>query len=154
MGDTHETARLAEKETRVPEPDVCERIEGNVCEEADVADGSHLDGDGAPIENATEALAALQCCSVVVALHPDQAAEHAIALALALRKPFAVVPCCVYSAEFPKRRLPNGAHVRTYEDLLSYLQGLSPYIRRQDLDFEGKRTLLFMTVADVLASRS
>ena len=34
----------------------------------------------------------------VVALHPDQAAEPTLRLALALRKPCAIVPCCVYSA--------------------------------------------------------
>eukprot|EP00660_Eupelagonema_oceanica_P017537 gene17537-24584_t len=43
----------------------------------------------------------------------DQAAEHAVRLALALRKPFAVVPCCVYAAEFPQRRLPTGARPAT-----------------------------------------
>ena len=86
-------------------------------------------------------------CSAVVALHPDQATESTIRLALQLQKPFAVVPCCVYAAEFPKRKL-NGNPVRSYQELLDYLQQLDPRIQRTDLDFEGKNTLLFMTADD------
>jgi hypothetical protein len=86
-------------------------------------------------------------CSVVVALHPDQAAEASIRLALDLQKPFAVVPCCVYAAEFPKRKL-KGNPVRSYHELLEYLQQMDPRIQRIDLDFEGKNTLLFMTPDD------
>ena len=86
-------------------------------------------------------------CSVVVALHPDQAAEASIRLALDLQKPFAVVPCCVYAAEFPKRKL-KGNPVRSYHELLEYLQQMDPRIQRTDLDFEGKNTLLFMTPDD------
>jgi len=98
---------------------------------------------------ATDALQKLRECSAVAALHPDQAAEPAIALALKLRKPFAVVPCCVYSALFPRRRLPSGSPVRTYEDLLDYLQGMDSRIRREQLNFEGKATILYMTPDDV-----
>merc|ERR1712048_351056 len=98
------------------------------------------------VASATEALSLLRMCSTIVALHPDQAAEHAISLAMALGKPFAVVPCCVYAAEFPRRKLArSGEWVRTYEQLLEYLQALDHRIRRQDLDFEGKCTVLFMT---------
>mmetsp|Transcript_79470 Transcript_79470/g.177723 ORF Transcript_79470/g.177723 Transcript_79470/m.177723 type:complete len:83 (+) Transcript_79470:105-353(+) len=70
-------------------------------------------------------------------------------MALALRRPFAVVPCCVYAAQFPRRRLPGGGQVRTYEDLLDYLQSMDPRIRRQTLDIEGKNNVLFMTAEDV-----
>lgn len=104
-------------------------------------------GDGIPVSSAGEAAGLIQGCSLVAALHPDQAAEYAVRLALALRKPFAVVPCCVYSAEFPRRRLDSGALVRSYEDLLQYLQALDPRIQREELDFEGKRTVIYMTVA-------
>eukprot|EP00438_Fugacium_kawagutii_P003042 Skav229445 [mRNA] locus=scaffold397:229789:230925:+ [translate_table: standard] len=92
--------------------------------------------------------AAMTNCSAVVALHPDQAAEASIRLALDLGKPFAVVPCCVYAAEFPKRKLRSGAPVRSYFELLEYLQQLDPRIQRTNLDFEGKNTLLFMTPQD------
>eukprot|EP00927_Polykrikos_kofoidii_P030698 TRINITY_DN26421_c0_g1_i1.p1 TRINITY_DN26421_c0_g1~~TRINITY_DN26421_c0_g1_i1.p1 ORF type:complete len:424 (-),score=66.52 TRINITY_DN26421_c0_g1_i1:35-1306(-) len=110
-------------------------------------------GDGELVTSAVRAVSLLRSCSIVAALHPDQAAEHAVSLALALRKPFAVVPCCVYSSEFPRRRLANGSWVRTYEDLLEYLQGMSPGIRRAELGFEGKRSVLFMTADDFAQTR-
>lgn len=109
-------------------------------------------GDGELVTTTEETLETLRACSLFVALHPDQAAEHTIRLALALGKPFAVVPCCVYAAEFPRRRLATGAWVRTYDDLLEYLQGLDSRVKRTDLDFEGKRTVLYMTAADAAAS--
>ena len=63
------------------------------------------------------------------------------------------VPCCVYAAEFPRRKLArSGEWVRTYEQLLEYLHGLDTRIRREDLDFEGKRTVLFMTAEDACKS--
>lgn len=97
---------------------------------------------------------AVHGCSCVVALHPDQAAEGAIRLALKLDKPFAVVPCCVYAAEFPKRKLQrSGQPVRSYEELLEYLQDLDPRIQRAELDFEGKSTLLFMKPGGVENTR-
>jgi hypothetical protein len=42
-------------------------------------------------------------CSVVVGMHPDQAAEHLLDFALQNRKPFVLVPCCVYHKQFPHR---------------------------------------------------
>lgn len=41
-----------------------------------------------------------------------QAAEFAVRLAMAAGKPFALVPCCVYAAEFPRRKLRSGEQVR------------------------------------------
>ncbi|CAD7929729.1 unnamed protein product [Amoebophrya sp. A25] len=42
---------------------------------------------------------------LVVGMHPDQAAEAIVDLALHYNIPFFVVPCCVYAKEFPKRHL-------------------------------------------------
>ena len=50
-----------------------------------------------------EACALISNCSMIVGMHPDQAAEHIIEFALRNHKPFAVVPCCVYQKQFPKR---------------------------------------------------
>ena len=44
--------------------------------------------------------------------------------ALSYGKPFAVVPCCVFANSNAHRRLPDGAAVRTHEQLCEYLQGL------------------------------
>mmetsp|Transcript_20549 Transcript_20549/g.29810 ORF Transcript_20549/g.29810 Transcript_20549/m.29810 type:complete len:485 (-) Transcript_20549:33-1487(-) len=41
--------------------------------------------------------------NLIVGFHPDQATEACIDLALLLRIPFAIVPCCVFPSEFPNR---------------------------------------------------
>jgi hypothetical protein len=42
---------------------------------------------------------------LIVGFHPDQATEPCIDLAKVLGIPYCVVPCCVFPAEFPNRRL-------------------------------------------------
>ena len=44
---------------------------------------------------------------VIIGMHPDQATESIVDMALKYRKPFAVVPCCVFSHENPHRRLKD-----------------------------------------------
>jgi hypothetical protein len=56
---------------------------------------------------------------LVVGFHPDQATEPCVDLAIAMRKPFVVCPCCVFPKQFPDRRLA-GRTVSSYEDFLSY----------------------------------
>jgi len=96
-----------------------------------------------------------------------------VAFACAARKPFAVVPCCVYSHEFPHRALfdpspsqagaegrgadgggakaPHGGTanprpVRTYEDLVKWcLLNGPPGTQKATLDFEGKNVVVFWT---------
>eukprot|EP00747_Dinoflagellata_sp_TGD_P098835 gnl/TRDRNA2_/TRDRNA2_167571_c1_seq1.p1 gnl/TRDRNA2_/TRDRNA2_167571_c1~~gnl/TRDRNA2_/TRDRNA2_167571_c1_seq1.p1 ORF type:complete len:165 (+),score=19.03 gnl/TRDRNA2_/TRDRNA2_167571_c1_seq1:63-557(+) len=120
--------------------------------DGDAEAGDLESSNGTEVVSATQAVSLMRSCSVVAALHPDQAAGHAISLALALRKPFAVIPCCVYAAEFPKRKLPTGKPVRTYEQLLDFLQAMHPLIRRAVMDFEGKRVVLYMTATDAAQS--
>ena len=65
-------------------------------------------------------------------------------LAQQLRKPFAVVPCCVHARDFPQRRLPGGGDVRTHEDLVAYIVSKDPQaIQVADLSFEGRNTVVF-----------
>lgn len=81
---------------------------------------------------------------LVCGMHPDQATEPLVDLALAMNKPFAVVPCCIYSAQFPSRRLVDGSQVTTYEQFLQYLVEKDPEnIKIQELDFEGKNKVVF-----------
>lgn len=61
-------------------------------------------------------------CSVIVACHPDEAAGATVDFAVAHKKPFAIVPCCVFSRLFPDRRTQSGDAVKTHEQLLDYLQ--------------------------------
>ena len=44
---------------------------------------------------------------LIIGMHPDQATEPIIDMALKYKKPFAVVPCCVFAHENPHRRLKN-----------------------------------------------
>jgi hypothetical protein len=61
------------------------------------------------VVSAGGALRLLTAPQLIVGFHPDQATDHAVDLALALRVPFAVVPCCTFASHFPDRRLPVGA---------------------------------------------
>lgn len=87
--------------------------------------------------------ALLRACSVVVGLHPDQATDAIVDVAVALRRPFAVVPCCVFAREFPHRALPDGGAVRSYEELCDYLCAKAPGVRRAFLPFSGKNQVLY-----------
>lgn len=65
-------------------------------------------------------------------------------MAQRLRKPFAVVPCCVHGSEFPHRRLPDGGAVRTHGELIEYIVGKDPEaIKVAQLPFEGRSTVVF-----------
>eukprot|EP00899_Mesostigma_viride_P027790 jgi/Mesvir1/8196/Mv12491-RA.1 len=102
-------------------------------------------GDEAGAVTPLEAFQRLLGCSIVVALHADQGTEPAIDFALATGKPFACVPCCVYSKQFPKRYLA-GKQVSTFEDFMTYLKAKDPSIQETVLGFEGKNRLLYRLV--------
>jgi len=82
---------------------------------------------------------------LVAGLHLDGAAEAAVDFALSLKKPFAIVPCCTCSKDFPGRQL-DGKPVRSHFDLLRYLQRKDPRIRLDSLDFVGKNQVLWMNI--------
>jgi len=43
----------------------------------------------------------------LVGMHPDEATDMIIDIGLRYNKPFAMVPCCVFSQKFPNRRKPH-----------------------------------------------
>lgn len=120
-----------------------------------------------------EARSIVQDCSMVLGMHPDQAAEHILDFALRNNKPCAFIPCCVYARQFPRRRTAAGTPVRKYGELVEYLLGkLSVCVLCSDpaasststdtsscdyippslaqfgiveMDFEGKNLLIFYT---------
>jgi hypothetical protein len=55
--------------------------------------------------------------SIIIGMNPDEATEDIVLLSLEMRKPFAVVPCCVFTKLYPDRRL-NGKLVTTYKVLI------------------------------------
>ena len=94
-------------------------------------------------------------CSVVVGLHSDGATEPLVKLALKHKKPFAVVPCCVFPNTNVHRRIANpaataasrkgGGLVRTYTQFVAWLKALAPdLIQRAVLDFEGRNEVLYV----------
>ena len=102
---------------------------------------------GLPADELDALLWTLLNCSCVLGMHPDAATDPAVALALALRKPFAVVPCCVYSQLFPKRRTADGAPVATTEQLVAYIRERAAAAGREAfadaLPFEGKNVVVW-----------
>ena len=59
--------------------------------------------EGHEIRDLATAQGIVSACSVLVGMHPDQAAEHLVDFALQNKKPFALIPCCVYHKQFPHR---------------------------------------------------
>ena len=81
-----------------------------------------------------------------------KATEEAINLAIYLRIPFAIVPCCVFPSEFPNRT-HDGKVIKSYNDFLIYLSSKHSNIRRSELPFVGsddtaKNVVLYMLKED------
>ncbi|CAE7174419.1 unnamed protein product, partial [Symbiodinium pilosum] len=88
--------------------------------------------------------ALLSNASVVVGLHPDEATESIVDLALKAGRRFAVVPCCVFAEKFPRRELAPGVPVRTLNQFCAYLRAKNPRIKEALLDFEGRNKVLYI----------
>ena len=92
------------------------------------------------------AMEILQKAKLVLGMHPDQAAGPIVEYAVSHGIDFAVVPCCVYSDEFPKRKMKSGKRVTSYDDLCQYLEELAPpgEIQRCVIPMmEGKNVCLY-----------
>ena len=76
-----------------------------------------------------------------------QATDPIVDFAVLHRKPFAVVPCCVFARQFTDRRTADGGRVTTHKQkqLLDYLQAKSPGMQRVRLPFSGAEVLLYQT---------
>ncbi len=91
----------------------------------------------------------LQEASCLVGLHPDQPTGAIVEVALAHEKPFAVVPCCVFSSQFPERTLA-GKLVRQTEELVEWLchqvraTGRRPQVAT--LPMRGRNVVVFSTL--------
>lgn len=107
-------------------------------------DTSFRHGDVESIPVCGEQHELLRNCSALVALHPDEATDAFVDLAVKRRVPFVVVPCCVFSRFFGYRRKPGtDLPVTTYEDLLDYLCEKDKSIQRTTLPFEGANVALW-----------
>ncbi|KAF9080917.1 hypothetical protein BGX23_001513 [Mortierella sp. AD031] len=77
--------------------------------------------------------------SILIGMHPDQATEPIVTMALKHNKPFAVVPCCVFAHENPDRRLQDGGGVNTTLDFIQYLTEKDPRTRMSAGDSQGSQ---------------
>ena len=93
--------------------------------------------------NTDEVMQAVEGCSVLLAMHPDQATGAVVEAAIKLGKPFAIVPCCVFARQFPERFTPSGSVVSSYEDLCDWIQAQHADIRRDILPFHGRNVVLY-----------
>ena len=92
---------------------------------------------------ATEVFSTLESASIIIGLHPDQPTSDIVDMALAMDKPFAVVPCCVFPKIFDQRELPCGTPVRSYEHFIEWIMSKNPLIRKKDLGFGGRSFVLY-----------
>mmetsp|Transcript_17834 Transcript_17834/g.30425 ORF Transcript_17834/g.30425 Transcript_17834/m.30425 type:complete len:381 (-) Transcript_17834:1133-2275(-) len=92
-------------------------------------------------------------CSCIIGMHPDQATGYIADIALRYKKPFAIVPCCVFSSEFPERFTPDGKPVETLNDLVSWLCSKHPEIQVDYLPIEGRNKLIYLTPQAYLPSQ-
>ena len=58
--------------------------------------------------------------------------------ALRFGRPFAAIPCCTCSKDFPRRLDRNGKLVKSYAAFVAYLRAKDPRIRVATLPFGGK----------------
>ena len=113
--------------------------------------GADLEFDGGqddakiPVCSSGSADGLLAACSAVVALHPDEATGAVVEWAVRARKPFVVVPCCVFSRLFPERKTPAGHPVRSYDELIAWIKAKDPAIQTTTLDFPGKNVAVWAT---------
>ena len=80
---------------------------------------------------------------LVVGLHPDEATEPLVDCAIQFSLDFAVIPCCVFSQDFPQRRLRCGQEPTSYNQFCDYLTEKHPEIRSQLLPFIGRNKVLY-----------
>ena len=75
----------------------------------------------------------LENCSCIIGLHPDQATGAIVEFAVKHRKPFIVVPCCVFSRLFPDRFVPSsgsqGGERKSFPQKMNWLNGVLDWIQ-------------------------
>lgn len=92
-------------------------------------------------------MAAINDCTLMIGLHADSATESIVDAALAAKKPFVVVPCCVFPNFFHQRTVleDDGARrpVRTYDQFCEYLLQKDRRLRKSLLPFQGRNVAIW-----------
>ena len=108
----------------------------------------HLDGDGSSFIDREDGVGDIvRNCSMICGLHPDQATEPIVKLALRLKVPFAILPCCVMPKLFPDRKQKrHGDPVRSYSAFCQFLLDMAPtgsQFTVHHLDFIGRNKVIY-----------
>ena len=89
---------------------------------------------------------ALQRCKLVIGMHADGATEYIVDASLKYRKPFVVVPCCVFPNLFHQRFLvlkdEEKVPVRTHAQFCEFLLQKDARLYREDLPFQGRNVAI------------
>ena len=82
----------------------------------------------------------------MVGMHPDEATDPILTAANKHSKPFCIVPCCVFAAQFLTRRHTAAgglqAPVQTYQELVAYLVEHGAAHTAQ-LPFDGRNLVVY-----------
>jgi len=90
-----------------------------------------------------EMLKAVQDCSLLIGMHADNATEAIVDVAMALNKPFVVVPCCVFPNFFCNRVLLDGSKVRSHEQFCKFLAEKDERFNVEILPFDGRNVAIW-----------
>ena len=107
-----------------------------------------LNYDGSDLTSRNDEIGNLiRNCSFICGLHPDQATEPIVSLALRLDVPFAILPCCVMPSLFPHRvQKKHCDPVRSYSAFCQYLLDMAPdgeVFLVDHLPFVGRNKVIF-----------
>jgi len=111
-----------------------------------------LNGDGSDLTSRDDEIGNIvNNCSLICGLHPDQATEPIVTLALRLGVPFAILPCCVMPSLFPhrfqKRSINQRFAVRSYSTFCQYLLDMCPENEEEfkvdHLPFVGRNKVIY-----------
>lgn len=97
------------------------------------------------LEKSRELLDAVENCTLMIGIHADGATEAIVDIALHYRKPFIVVPCCVFPNLFKERMVSSYIDgketlvpVRNHDQLCRYLANKDSHFTIETLPFEGR----------------
>lgn len=86
---------------------------------------------------------AIENSTLIIGFHADSATEAIVDVALRYRRPFVVVPCCVFPNRFRNRMIDDNktesiVPVRSHDQFCRYLREKNSHFVQESLPFEGR----------------
>ena len=82
--------------------------------------------------------------SLIIGMHPDEATDFIIDIAMKNNKSFAVVPCCVFPKIFVNRFLKNGEFVSDYPKYIKFIEEKIPEYKVDFLEIIGRNKIIYV----------